>query len=155
MPTSIAERSRLGARPLDPRGTRAGAAMTSVVLAVVLLTAPGALATLLLAAQTTVFAVGAGLGVHRTPQAWAFARLVRPHLAPPVETEDPRPPRFAQGVGLAFSAAGLLALLGGATILGLVAVGCALGAALLNAGFGVCLGCDLYLALKRLAPIPG
>ena len=140
---------------IDPRGPQLGAAITSVVLAVVLLTAPGAVATVLLAAQTLVFAVGALVGVHATPQAWVFRRLVRPHLGAPRETEDPAPPRFAQAVGLAFSAVGLLALLAGATALGLVAVGAALCAALLNAAFGLCLGCELYLGVKRLSPSAG
>ncbi len=140
---------------IDPRGPQFAAAVTSVVLAAVLVTAPHAIATVLLAIQTALFALGVGLGVQRTPHAWAFKRFVRPRLAPPTETEDPGPPRFAQAVGLVFTGVGLLALLTGLTVVGLVAVGLALAAALLNAVFGLCLGCELYLTAKRLSPTAG
>ncbi len=140
---------------IDPRGPQFAAAVTSVVLAAVLVTAPSPTANVLLAVQTVLFALGVGLGVQRTPHAWAFKRFVRPRLAPPAETEDPGPPRFAQAVGLVFAVIGLLGLLSGATVVGLVAVGFALAAALLNAVFGLCLGCELYLTLKRLSPSAG
>lgn len=134
--------------PVDPRGARLAAALTSLVLAAVLVAAPAGWATALLAAQTVVFGWGAARGAAATPYAVLFRRLVRPRLAP-VEPEDPRPPRFAQAVGLSFSAVGLLALASGARLLGLVAVGAALSAALLNAAFGLCLGCECYLLLAR------
>lgn len=137
---------------IDPRGPRVAATITSVVLALVLVTAPSTFATVLLALQTVVFAVGAGAGVQRTPYAWFFRRVVRPRLDPPAETEDPRPPRFAQTVGLVFAVVGLVGLLTGVTALGLVAVGLALVAALLNAVFDYCLGCEMYLLIKRLQP---
>ena len=140
---------------IDPRGPQFAAAVASVVLAAVLVTAPHAIATVLLAIQTALFALGVGFGVQRTPHAWAFKRFVRPRLAPPAETEDPAPPRFAQAVGLIFTGIGLLALLTGLTVVGLVAVGFALAAALLNAVFGLCLGCELYLTAKRLSPTAG
>ena len=137
---------------IDPRGPRFTAAVTSIVLAAVLLLPPGAFATTLLAAQAALFAVGAALGVQRTPPAWLFRRVVRPRLAAPTHLEDPRPPRFAQGVGLLFAVAALAGYLAGATVLGAVATGLALAAALLNAVFGFCLGCEIYLLLRRLAP---
>jgi hypothetical protein len=134
---------------IDPRGARFAAGLTAAVLAVVLLTAPGPLATSLLAAQALVFAVGAGLGVQRTPYAALFRTLVRPRLAPTRTWEHAAPPRFAQAVGLGFTVVGLAALLLGADAAGLVAVGAALVAAFLNAAFGFCLGCEAYLLLKR------
>lgn len=136
--------------PLDPRGPQFGAALTTLVLAAVLLTAPSTLAVVLLAVQAALFATGALLGVARTPYAWLFRTVVRPRLAPPAELEDPAPPRFAQGVGLAFALVGLVGFLSGATLLGLVATGFALAAALLNAVFGFCLGCETYLLLRRV-----
>ncbi|VXC49521.1 DUF4395 domain-containing protein [Nocardioides sp. AX2bis] len=151
-PTRNAPPSPAPTAGIDPRGPRVAATITSVVLALVLLTAPSAFATTLLALQTVVFAVGATAGVQRTPYAWFFRRVVRPRLDPPAETEDPRPPRFAQTVGLAFAVVGLVGLLSGVTALGLVAVGLALVAALLNAVFDYCLGCEMYLLLKRLQP---
>jgi hypothetical protein len=123
--------------------------VTTVVLAAVLLASPSPAGLVLLAAQTLVFALGALLGPAATPYAWAFRRLVRPHLAPPAELEDPRPPRFAQTVGLLFTAIALIAALAGATTVAVIAVGAALTAAFLNAGFGLCLGCEAYLLLHR------
>lgn len=138
-----------GLVPVDPRGARFTAALTSLVLALVLLGAPAVWAIVLLAAQTLVFAVGATRGATATPYAVLFRRLIRPRLAPPAELEDPRPPRFAQTVGLAFTTVGLAALLAGVTLPALLAVAAALIAALLNAAFGLCLGCELYLLTAR------
>lgn len=135
---------------IDPRGQRFAAAVTTAVLAAVLLLAPGPLATLLLAAQAVLFALAVAFGVQQTPHAWAFRAFVRPRLGPPTELEDAAPPRFAQGVGLVFALVGTLGFLTGATTVGLVATGFALAAALLNAAFGFCLGCELYLLGKRL-----
>ncbi|MGB0101429.1 MAG: DUF4395 domain-containing protein [Nocardioides sp.] len=134
---------------IDPRGPQFAAALTSVVLVAVLLLAPGPAATVLLAAQAALFAVGATRGVQHTPYSWLFRSLVRPRLAAPTDLEHPAPPRFAQSVGLGFAVVGLAGFLLGADAVGLVATGFALVAALLNAVFRFCLGCELYLLLKR------
>jgi Domain of unknown function (DUF4395) len=133
---------------IDPRGPRVAASLTSVVLALALVT-PSPVATVLIAVQVVVFGIGAVRGVQHTPYAVLFRRAVRPRLAPPAELEDPRPPRFAQAVGLAFTGVALVLVLSGATGAALVAVGLALIAALLNAVFGLCLGCETYLILRR------
>jgi len=138
------------ATQIDPRGPRFTAGVTLVVFAAVLLAAPSTLATVLVAVQTAFFAVGAGRGVQHTPTAYVFKRLVRPRLAAPDHLEDAAPPRFAQAVGLVFSAVALVAFVADATVLGQVAVGFALAAATLNAVFGYCLGCELYLVGRRL-----
>ncbi|KQY50156.1 MULTISPECIES: DUF4395 domain-containing protein [unclassified Nocardioides] len=135
---------------IDPRAPQFNAVVTAVVLAVVLLTAPNALGVALLGVQAVLFAIGAGLGVRKTPHAWVFRNLIRPRLAAPQELEDAAPPRFAQAVGLAFAAVGLLGYLTGATLVGDIAVGFALAAALLNAVFAFCLGCEMYLLGRRL-----
>jgi hypothetical protein len=135
-------------RPVDPRGQRFAAAVTTLVLVVVLLTQ----SVWLLALQAVVFAVGAVAGVRRSPYALVFATAVRPRIGPPAHTEDPRPPRFAQAVGLVFAAVGLAGLLLGAPTVGLVATGLALAAAFLNAAFGFCLGCEIYLFIRRTFP---
>jgi hypothetical protein len=134
---------------IDPRGPQFAAGLTSVVLAVVLLTAPSPLAVGLLGLQAVLFGVGATLGVTRTPHAWLFRRLVRPRLAAPRHLEDAAPPQFAQAVGLGFAVVGLIGFLVGADLVGLVATGRALAAALLNAVFGFCLGCEVYLLAVR------
>jgi hypothetical protein len=135
---------------IDPRGPQFNAALTSLVLASVLVTAPATGGVVLLALQALLFATGALLGVQRTPAAYLFRTLLRPRLAPPAHLEDPRPPRFAQLVGLVFALAGLAGYLGGVTVLGALATGLALVAALLNAVFGFCLGCELYLLGRRI-----
>jgi hypothetical protein len=131
---------------LDPRGPRFAASVTSVVLAVVLVTGSG----WLLAAQAAVFALAVFAGPGASPYAWIYRTLVAPRLAPPTEREDPRPVRFAQGVGLAFAVVGTVGYLGGLTVLGIVATAFALFAAFLNAVFGLCLGCEMYLRLRRV-----
>ncbi len=137
---------------VDPRGPRFAAAITTVVLAAVLLLAGSRAGTLLLAAQAVVFAVGAFRGPQATPYGQAFKSLIRPRLEPPAELEDVRPVRFAQGVGLAFAVVGLVGFVAGATVLGTAAVALALAAAFLNAAFGFCLGCEMYLLARRVAP---
>ena len=134
---------------LDPRGPQLAAGITAAVLVVVLLL-PQPAATVLLAVQAVLFAIGAVRGVQATPHAWLFRTLVRPRLAPPAELEAPEPPRFAQAVGLAFALVGLVAFLAGATLVAQVAVGAALVAALLNAVFAFCLGCEVYLLVRRV-----
>ncbi len=134
---------------IDPRGPRFVAAVTAVVLGVVLATSPGALATALLSLQAASFAAGAVLGVPRTPQAWLYRKLVRPVLGPATHWEAPNPLRFAQALGLSFALVGLAGFVSGATMVGLVATGAAFAAALLNAVFGICLGCELYLLSIR------
>jgi zinc transporter ZupT len=66
------------------------------------------------------------------------------------EREPESPPRFAQVVGLLFAVAGAAGYLLGAPVAGAVATGLALAAALLNAATGFCLGCELYLTVRRL-----
>ncbi|MEV5356901.1 DUF4395 domain-containing protein [Streptomyces sp. NPDC052693] len=130
---------------IDARGPRFGAVVTTVVLAVVLVTG----SVWLLAWQTLAFLLGAAGGVRRSPYGWLFARAVRPRLGPPTAFEAPEPPRFAQAVGLLFAGLGLVGFTLGPEWLGLAATGAALAAAFLNAAFGYCLGCELYLLVRR------
>jgi hypothetical protein len=133
----------LAARPVDPRGPRFAAALTATVLAVVLLTG----SVWLLLAQAVVFALGT---VDRSPYAVVYRTLVRPRLGPPGDLEDPRPLRFAQALGLTFALAALAAALAGSGVLTVAATAAALAAAFLNAAFGVCLGCEIYLLTRRV-----
>ena len=55
-------------------------------------------------------------------------------------------------MGLVFAVVGLAGYLAGAPVLGAVATGLALAAALLNAVFGFCLGCEMYLLIRRVVP---
>ena len=130
---------------IDPRGPRFGAVITTVVLAVVLVTGSA----WLLAAQVAVFAVGALAGLRYAPYGLLYRRLVRPRLGPPAHTEAEAPPRFAQAVGMVIAGAGVICMAAGATTAGLVFTALALAAAFLNATFDLCLGCQVYLFIQR------
>jgi len=134
---------------IDPRAPRFTASVTAVLLASALVV-PESVATALIAVQAVLFAIGVGLGVQRTPTGIVFRSQIRPRLTPPAELEDPTPPRFAQGVGLGFAVVALVGYLTGAVLVAQVAVGFALVAALLNAVFGFCLGCEMYLLGARV-----
>ena len=133
---------------VDPRGQRFSAALTVAVLVAVLITGSA----WLLAAQAVVFGIGAFLGLKYAPYGLVYRALVRPRLGPPKEMEDEAPPRFAQGVGFAFSVIGIVGYATGLTVLGIAAVALALVAAFLNAAFGLCLGCEMYVMIRRVWP---
>jgi hypothetical protein len=131
---------------IDARGPRFGAAITTTVLAIALVTDNK----WLLLAQGVVFAIGAIRGPQFTPYGLIYKNFIKPRLAKEAPTEDVRPPKFAQSVGFAFAAVGTIAAFLGADIVFTVAVGFALGAAFLNAAFNYCLGCEMYLLGLRL-----
>lgn len=137
---------------VDVRGPRFAAWVSSAVLVAVLLVSAVSVpaAAVLAAAQAVVFALGAALGPRRSPYGLLFARFVAPRLGPVAEREPVPPLRFAQGVGLAFAAVGAVGFALGVPVVGAVAVGAALVAALLNAAFGICLGCLLHPFALRL-----
>ncbi|MEO9324196.1 DUF4395 domain-containing protein [Nocardioides sp. C4-1] len=138
---------------IDPRGPQFTASLTALVLVAVLVM-PTPVSTVLLAVQAVLFAWGAAAGVQHTPVAWLFRTLVRPRLGAPDHLEDPAPPRFAQAVGLFFAVIGLVGLISGLDVVAYVAVGAALVAALLNAVFRFCLGCEVYLRIRRFTAVP-
>jgi hypothetical protein len=131
---------------LDPRGQRFAAALTSIVLIVVLATGWGWLAL----AQAVVFAVTAA-DPRRGPYAFVFRALILPRVGPPAEREAAAPVRFAQVVGCVFLTIATIGYLSGATTLGVTFAAFGLLAAFLNAAFGLCLGCEAYLAARRLS----
>jgi hypothetical protein len=136
---------------LDPRGPRFVAAVTSVVLVLVLVFSSGWLAL----AQAAVFAVSA-LWPRYSPYGVLYRMVLAPRLPRATELEPAAPVRFAQALGFAFTVVAALGYLLGATVLGVVLTACALLAAFLNAAFGLCVGCEVYLAFRRLTrrPIP-
>ena len=142
--------------PIDPRGPRFGAGITAVLLLIDLflaLTGAGAAAVVLLAAICAVFAWGAFAGIGRHPYGAVFRRFVRPRLAPPAELEEAAPPTFAQGVGFAITLVGVVLGLAGLTPGLAVFAALAFVAAFLNAVFGFCLGCWMYVGLLRAGVI--
>jgi hypothetical protein len=135
-------------RQIDVRAPRFAAWVTSVVLAVALLTGSG----VLVAVQAVVFAAGALAGLRYAPYGVLYRSLVASRLGPVPEREPEAPVRFAQLVGLVFAVVGAVGYLLGAPTLGAVATGLALVAALLNAATGFCLGCEMYLTVRRALP---
>ena len=129
---------------LDVRGPRFAAVVTTLVLVAVLITGSGWLAVV----QAAVFALGAA-NARYAPYGLIFRTLIAPRLGPPRAFEPAPPVQFAQGVGFAFLAVASVAYLSGAAVVGIVATSCALAAAFLNAAFGLCLGCEAYLLLRR------
>jgi hypothetical protein len=134
---------------LDPRGPRFAAAVTTLVLVAVLVTGSGWLAL----AQAAVFAASA-LSPRYAPYGLLYRTLLAPRLGRPTELEPAAPVRFAQLVGLVFSLVAAVGYLAGVAVVGLVFAGFALVAAFLNAAFGLCLGCEAYLAFRRLTHRP-
>ena len=130
---------------IDARGPRWSAVITTVVLAIALVTS----SLWVIAFQAVVFAIGALRGPQFTPYALIFKKLIKPRLKSEPTFEDVRPPQFAQTVGLGFALVAVIASVTGAGGLFTVAVAFALAAAFLNAAFNFCLGCEMYLLILR------
>lgn len=147
-------------RGIDPRGPRFTAAVTAVLLFIAVFlgaTTPlGATvadraaepAFLLMLLIAVLFLWGV-LSPRTAPWGALYRALLQPRLKPATDLEDPRPPRFAQGVGLAVVTLGLVLHLIGVPWALPIAAAAAFVAAFLNAAFGLCLGCQLYLLLQR------
>ena len=163
---------------VDPRGLRFAAGITSVLLLIVVFLGLTGLSTaqwssisgvrgayvlpqlslvqrildpafLLLLVAALLFLWGT-VSPRTAPWGVLYRTVVAPRLAPPAELEDPRPPRFAQGVGLFVVGVGLVLDLAGVPWALVIAAAAAFVAAFLNAVFGLCLGCQLYLLLQRI-----
>lgn len=149
-----------GGHGIDPRGPRFVAGITALLLLIDvflgLITPIGPTvaeravepAFLLLLLIALLFLWGV-VSPRTAPWGALFRAVVQPRLTPSTEREDPRPPRFAQGVGLLVAAVGVVLHLIGVPWALPVAAALAFVAAFLNAVFGLCLGCQLYLLLQR------
>ncbi len=133
---------------IDPRGPRFGALITMAMFAAVLITGN----VWVLTAQAVMFAAGAFFGLTRSPYGLLYRFAVRPRLGPPRELEAAAPPRFAQALGLVISLIGIVGYGSGVTPLGMGAAAAGLVAAVLNGVFGLCLGCEMYLVIRRVWP---
>ena len=130
---------------IDARGPRFGAAITTTVLAVALVTQNK----WVLVAQGLVFLIGALRGPQFTPYGLIYKNLVKPRLSKVGPTEDVRPPKFAQAVGFVFALVGSIGVFAGVDLVFTIATGFALAAAFLNSAFNYCLGCEMYLLIVR------
>ena len=133
-------------RLIDARGPRYTAAITTLVLSAALVTESN----LIIGFQFAVFLTAVLFGLPRSIYGFIYRNLIQPRLSGPVPSENEAAPRFAQLVGALFAATALLGGLTGNSTVFLIATSFALGAALLNAAFGFCLGCQFYLILIRI-----
>jgi len=130
---------------IDARGPRFSASITTIVLATALVTHN----VWVLVAQGVVFLVGATFGPQFTPYGLIFKNFIKPALKKEAPTEDVRPPKFAQSVGLVFALVGIFGAVVDRSLIFATATSFALAAAFLNAAFNYCLGCEMYLILVR------
>ena len=130
---------------IDARGPRFSATITTIVLSTALVTHN----VWVLVAQGLVFLIGATRGPQFTPYGLFFKNIVKPRLKKEAPTEDVRPPKFAQSVGLIFALVGIFGSVVDRSLIFAAATSIALAAAFLNAAFNYCLGCEMYLLLVR------
>ena len=131
---------------IDARGPRYSAGITTVVLSLALITE----SSYVIGFQFAVFLSAVLFGLRRSIYGFIYRNLIQPRLSGPVPSEDQRAPRFAQLIGALFAFVALLGGISGNSAVFLIATSFALGAAFLNAVFGFCLGCQIYLILLRL-----
>jgi hypothetical protein len=96
-----------------------------------------------------VLLLGAAFGPRYGPFLRLYAEVIKPRLAPPSLLEDPRPPRFAAAVGVAFLTAASLAFLAGVPGLAWALALVVAGLAGLSAVTGLCVGCEIWLLFAR------
>ena len=137
---------------VDPRLLRFSAGATASVLALVLLIVGVArpLGLGLLASQVAVLAFTAFVSFQWSLWAQIFARVIWPRISAPTELEDARPHRFGQLVGFFFTSLALISFALDVDVAGLALTAFTFGMAALNASTGVCLGCKVYLLIRRL-----
>jgi hypothetical protein len=131
---------------IDARGPRYSAAITTTVLALALITESN----YLIGFQFAVFLSAVIFGLRRSIYGFIYRNLIQPRLSGPVPIENEAAPRFAQLIGALFAFVALIGGVSGNTGVFLVATSFALGAAFLNAAFGFCLGCQVYLRQVRV-----
>jgi hypothetical protein len=89
-----------------------------------------------------------------SPLGQLATRVVAPRLAAPRPVPGP-PKRFAQGIGVVFSSAALIAWYGFGSVPAAGVILALLGAAaFLESAFGICLGCAVFGVLMRRGVIP-
>ena len=132
-------------RLIDARGPRYTAAITTLVLSAALVTESN----LIIGFQFAVFLSAVLFGLRRSLYGFIYRNLIQPRLSGPIPSENEAAPRFAQLIGALFAFTALIGGLTGNTAVFLIATGFALAAAFLNAAFGFCLGCQMYLLILR------
>lgn len=131
---------------VDKVGMRFGAGLSAVLLAVAFILEVELIVPIVAAA----LGIGAVFGPKHSPMSYLFRSLkaAMPNIGS--EPEPASPPRFAQALGAMFLIGASIALAADATGLGwtLALVVAALQGLL--AVVGLCIGCEMYVLLKRL-----
>jgi hypothetical protein len=142
---------------LDPRGPRFGAGITSILMVLVIYFSLEAetinMAFGIMGFAVMMFVFGSALGPAKHPYSYLYKYTLRKLLKEPTELEAPKPVHFAQVVGLIVTGTGLVLHLLAVPNALPIAAAAAFIAAFLNAAFAYCLGCQMYLGLKRLGVI--
>ena len=142
---------------LDTRGPRFGAGITSILMVLVIYFSLDAqtlnLALGIMSFAVVMFVFGSVLGPAKHPYSYIYKFTLRKLLKDPTELEAPKPVHFAQVVGLIVTGSGLVLHFLSVPNALPVAAAAAFVAAFLNAAFAYCLGCQMYLGLKRLGVI--
>ena len=142
---------------LDPRGPRFGAGISSILMLVVIYLsldpATESIALAVMGFAVVMFTFGSVLGPAKHPYSYLYKYTLRKFLKAPEYLEPATPVHFAQVIGLIITGTGLtLGLVGVPYALAIAAAG-AFMAAFVNAVFAYCIGCQMYLGLKRLGVI--
>lgn len=135
-------------RMIDRNGHRFGAAVSAVGLIVAYVADWRPVAPVM----AGVFAIGVVVGLRYSPMGATYRFLRKTlRLNIPVVPEEEAPPRFAQTMGLAFTALGALGFYAfdwGSAAWSFVLIVAALQALL--GVTGICVGCEMYLVGRRL-----
>jgi hypothetical protein len=135
---------------IDPRAPRVGAGITSVIALVGFADGFSAFGLISQALTVVLFVLFVWSVFFPKTHPYGFIfQLIRKRIGEPNELEDARPPRFAQQVGLGFATLGIVGLILGSQLVVGIALAFIFIAAFLNAFFNFCLGCQMYLLLKR------
>ena len=144
MATNPAPPPKRHPKPIDPRGPR----FNQAVLALGLLAGFAIGTTWVVPAFAAVLFLGAAFGPRYGLFLRLYADVLKPRLKPPAELEDPRPPRFAAAIGVAFLTAAAIAFATDATATGWALALVVAALAGLAAATGICVGCEVYLWLR-------
>ncbi len=142
---------------LDPRGPRFGAGISSILMLIVIYLsldpASEAIALGVMGFAVVMFTFGSVLGPARHPYSFLYKYTLRKFLKAPAYLEPATPVHFAQVIGLVITGLGLILGLFGIPYALPIAAAAAFMAAFVNAVFAYCIGCQMYLGLKRLGAI--
>jgi hypothetical protein len=142
---------------LDPRGPRFGAGISSILMLLVIYLsldpASEQVALTVMGFAVLMFTFGSLLGPAKHPYSYLYKYTLRKFLNAPAYMEPATPVHFAQVIGLVITGLGLTLGLLGIPFALPIAAAAAFMAAFVNAVFAYCIGCQMYLGLKRLGAI--